>query len=803
MFTTKLTSAPQLSNPSSGATLVSVTPTLSWSPVVSTASYTLQISTRLAFDTLVFSIDTTSTSIVSPQLQRSTTYYWRVRAQTIGDTTAWSSVSSFTTVPNAPNQITLAYPDSSKQDAYQNDWLTWLTDTTAISYLIQISQSPLITTIYDSATVKSAGYRSRNKVFTTGSTYFWRVRGSNIGGDGQFSELWSFRVGSGVRVPITLYSSSNLDYGRVKVSQYKDTVVTITNNGNDTLKISNISSSVGSFSVRPTAGTLPPGQSFVDTIRFAPAVIGMGTSSVIISSNSSTSTDTIKVSGFGYGQGVASIKASNIALGSIRIGQYRDTTLAINNIGNDTLTISDILTTTSTFTATSGSIIIAGGDSTVLTVRFKPTAFGTFTDTVMVVSDGGTLKVGVSGSSPIPTLTSLKTSIAYSNVAKGTTKNDTVKIVNGSINTLTVDSIYTKTSAFTVDKISGTIGTDTLRVVISFTPTGITSYTDTLYLLNNSATPLVKILLSGNSPTPSILCSPRTIAFGDVGIYDSSKTILRVINSSVNILTIDSIYTYSTAFTPLSSSSHATNKDTATITIRFKPITFGVFLDTLFLRNNSDTTLFKIPLSGNTPTSSISITPSNIAFGTVKKDSTKQLLFSITNSSISVLQIDSLWTNTKYFNVTHMLAIGFFRRGDTAKVTIRFTPDSTRSFTDTMFIANNSPVVPFKVPLSGNGTLTSVENKQMEIPTVFSLAQNYPNPFNPSTTISFSLPSKSFVSLKIFDLIGREVSTVVSEELSAGRYAKQWIANGMPSGVYFYRLQAGSFTETKKLVLLR
>jgi hypothetical protein len=90
-----------------------------------------------------------------------------------------------------------------------------------------------------------------------------------------------------------------------------------------------------------------------------------------------------------------------------------------------------------------------------------------------------------------------------------------------------------------------------------------------------------------------------------------------------------------------------------------------------------------------------------------------------------------------------------------------------------------------------------------EIPTVFELSQNYPNPFNPSTTISFSLPSKSFVLLKVFDALGREVETLVSEELSAGTYARQWNASNIPSGIYFYRLQAGSYSETKKLVLLK
>lgn len=99
--------------------------------------------------------------------------------------------------------------------------------------------------------------------------------------------------------------------------------------------------------------------------------------------------------------------------------------------------------------------------------------------------------------------------------------------------------------------------------------------------------------------------------------------------------------------------------------------------------------------------------------------------------------------------------------------------------------------------------ITSVERLSTDLPTHFILDQNYPNPFNPTTRISFSLPSKAFVSLKVFDALGREQAVLVSEELAAGRYARQWDATGLASGVYFYRLQADAFAETKKLVLLR
>jgi len=89
------------------------------------------------------------------------------------------------------------------------------------------------------------------------------------------------------------------------------------------------------------------------------------------------------------------------------------------------------------------------------------------------------------------------------------------------------------------------------------------------------------------------------------------------------------------------------------------------------------------------------------------------------------------------------------------------------------------------------------------LPSVFSLEQNYPNPFNPSTTINYQLTGRSHVTLKVFDVFGREVTTLVNGIENQGHKSIQFDANRFATGVYFYRLQAGSFIETKKLILLR
>jgi sugar lactone lactonase YvrE len=102
------------------------------------------------------------------------------------------------------------------------------------------------------------------------------------------------------------------------------------------------------------------------------------------------------------------------------------------------------------------------------------------------------------------------------------------------------------------------------------------------------------------------------------------------------------------------------------------------------------------------------------------------------------------------------------------------------------------------------GGVTSVkEIANKNIPESFVLFQNYPNPFNPSTVISYQIASTGKVSLKVYDILGREVATLVNDMKAAGNYTATFNASKLPSGVYFYRLQAGTFTQTKKLVLLK
>ncbi len=103
----------------------------------------------------------------------------------------------------------------------------------------------------------------------------------------------------------------------------------------------------------------------------------------------------------------------------------------------------------------------------------------------------------------------------------------------------------------------------------------------------------------------------------------------------------------------------------------------------------------------------------------------------------------------------------------------------------------------------GSTNPTGINNTNAEIPAEFSLSQNYPNPFNPATNINFSLPEESFVTLKIYDMLGREKAMLINGKLQPGNYTADWNAFSAASGIYFYTLTAGEFHQTRKMMLIK
>ncbi|MCW8995074.1 MAG: T9SS type A sorting domain-containing protein [Psychromonas sp.] len=176
---------------------------------------------------------------------------------------------------------------------------------------------------------------------------------------------------------------------------------------------------------------------------------------------------------------------------------------------------------------------------------------------------------------------------------------------------------------------------------------------------------------------------------------------------------------------------------------------------------------------------------------------------SVNQKNINLNWITSTETNNQGFEVQRKSCnreyekIGFVAGCGTT------TESHSYTFTD-MNIPSGSYTYRLKqTDFDGSYKYSNEVSAEVGIPVEFELSQNYPNPFNPNTKISFSIPLSDFVTLKVYDVIGKEVTILVDEVKSAGYSAVEFDASSLPSGIYFYKIQAGSFTDIKKMVLLK
>lgn len=159
-----------------------------------------------------------------------------------------------------------------------------------------------------------------------------------------------------------------------------------------------------------------------------------------------------------------------------------------------------------------------------------------------------------------------------------------------------------------------------------------------------------------------------------------------------------------------------------------------------------------------------------------------------TNGGVSWTQENPNFTNGSMFNIFFWDANNGWFSGERCVQNCN-GPDSLMIFTGLIGYTSSGGI--------------GIRQISSEVPTAYSLKQNYPNPFNPNTVINFQLPKNNFVTLKIYDILGREVATLVNEQLKPGAYRVDWDASNYSSGMYFYKLSTDNFSETKRMALVK
>jgi hypothetical protein len=202
----------------------------------------------------------------------------------------------------------------------------------------------------------------------------------------------------------------------------------------------------------------------------------------------------------------------------------------------------------------------------------------------------------------------------------------------------------------------------------------------------------------------------------------------------------------------------------------------------------------------------IDVTPIAAAFGNSAVGDTSFWRVAIINQGSAALNLTAISFNQAVFSTPVPFTPRSLAPDSFIVIPIRFIAPAQQLYSGTMTISSNDANEPSTViALSGTGA------PQLQVPLVtkpkeeYALMQNYPNPFNPSTVISYKLSVFSDVKLEVFDVLGRKVATLVSSRQAAGNYNYPFssISYSLSSGVYFYRLQAGAFVESRKMILVK
>jgi len=202
----------------------------------------------------------------------------------------------------------------------------------------------------------------------------------------------------------------------------------------------------------------------------------------------------------------------------------------------------------------------------------------------------------------------------------------------------------------------------------------------------------------------------------------------------------------------------------------------------------------------------ISASPFSVVYDTLAVNDTSSYYLSVFNYGTGNLTVNSVTSGTPQFIVESYPAV--VPQSEMRYVKIKFKPSAVNTtYTGTLTISNSDSTITVNLKGFSNSS-TGINTVSSEIPSQYNLYQNYPNPFNPVTKICFDIPSLAGTNatnaeLKIFDMLGREVAVLLNSSLSPGAYQLLWDANDVPAGTYIYRLRAGTYSQVKRMTVIK
>ncbi|MBI3194602.1 MAG: choice-of-anchor D domain-containing protein [Ignavibacteriae bacterium] len=675
--------------------------------------------------------------------------------------------------------------------------------------------------------------------------------------NGQSLYLDDVMINVGSVDPVFSVSPTSLSYGSVNINSTKRDSITVTNLGPSTMSISSVSSTSNQFLVTPLNGTIASLATKKFYITFFPTSGGMKTAKIIFTSNAISGQDTITVDGLGAAPQFA-VDSVTSAFGSVRLGQNRRDTLTVTNTGTATLTITNVLSNSGTFVVAPTSATLAASASQSFIVTFSPTVTGPASATISFYSNasGSPHTVSATGNGVSSGFNSSPSALAFGKILLNQSKTDSITVANFGEATLYISTVTSSDAQFTIEPTSGSIApTESQLFTVTFTATSIGSTTAALVFTHDATTSPDTVLANGRGADTVKFRTFRV----DTSLAAKPNKIKVMAGKPVVLPNVanwrDSVvYRYDKR-----KGIYLGLPQTGSAAMRYGWMRFGRGTDVgKFFKTMHTNIAYNAPFdtvrkeSSNKkkkfvrelrPTSEAYTNPLAQAFAVFKLNlySSKLGIAPKGLDSLVYISEGSMWNGksltqianrvdsvlTKYLEVP--LPDGTPAMAGIAELEeLRsLLNDVNEAFYAPIALANGDSVVTGQglrfagmIGLQTISFLDKAYTPSMEAlnsfvdlsfqPTAFELYQNYPNPFNPVTNFGFRIANFGFVTLKIYDVLGREVVTLLNREvMEAGEYELPFNAMSLASGVYFYQLQAESveetdtFIEMKKLVLMK
>jgi len=305
---------------------------------------------------------------------------------------------------------------------------------------------------------------------------------------------------------------------------------------------------------------------------------------------------------------------------------------------------------------------------------------------------------------------------------------------------------------------------------------------------------------------PAAQFSARNVNFGSVKVGEHKDAPLQIMNTGEDTLRFDALTFGDPRFSLVGTLKNIPPQSAASETLRFSPFNGDTTVSFVLFSGNAISSPDTVLLSGiglSVPrVVGITAGPDTIHMGSVLFDHMKDTFFTVTNTGNGILHVTSVAVVGPKFALRHTQFT--VPAGATFLDTVRFFADAVGSFTALIIIrsdADTSAADTLVVTASCYKLLSA--GADPAVPRETGLSQNYPNPFNPVTSIQYHLAMPGIVSLKVFDMLGKEVATLVNGPRPAGEHSVQFNAANLPSGIYFYTLRTPSFRATRRMLLLK